>query len=411
MSSRSLFGFQFRAEVAWLLVFALLLVSLVTSVGSTGPATLSGEIALLVAAVVVALVLVSIVVHELTHALVARRLGMRPTTIQLMTLGRPTAIEAEPSSPGRDATVAAAGPLVSGAVGMLLVGVALAVPTRASEPLLPVYWACYWLGLANLALAGFHLVPVLPLDGGRLVRAVAWAVGRDLEVATRATSLVGRGFGWLLMGSGVYLALLSAEVFLGIWLVLLGWFTGRLARAAVDRRRMEQLTRGLTVADVTDTEPATIPPSLTVDTLVAQDAQGDGPGIYPVMERDRLLGIVFVSRLRRPFRRGWTDERAADVLVPLDRAPSFRPEEPLLRAVERLESMRADGFPVLESGAETSGQEDVAGRDAESAPVRPVRLVGVVTRRRVLERLRARQRLLDERVRSTPGPARSQARD
>ena len=386
MRTATLFGFPVMVNPAWLLVFALLIVSLVTSVAGTGPAMLPGEAALGVSAVVVVLFVASVVAHELTHALVARRRGLPIRPIQLLTLGQPVETEPEPTSPLTEVLVAASGPLVSAVIGGGLLLVALAFPADTAQPLSLVYWTVYWLALAYLVLAVFHLVPVLPLDGGRLVRAVAWRIGGDLDRGTRGASVVGRPFGYAVVGSGLFVALF-VELFLGIWLVLLGWFSGRLSRTAVDRRRMERLTAGLTVEDATDTSPAVVPPSLTVVTLMEQDEQNGGPGIYPVFEGERLLGVIFLSRLRRSFRRDWAERRTADVLIPIERAPSLRPGEPLMHAVERLEATRADGLPVLEASD-------------------PPRLVGVITRQNVMARLRARQTISDERARSAADRAR-----
>lgn len=381
MRSATLFGFPLVANPAWLLVFALLVVSLVTSVAGTGPAILPSSAALGVSAVVVALFVVSLVIHELTHALVARRRGLEVSEVRLLALGNPTADEPDPESPLTDALVAASGPLISAVIGTTLLLAALTFPADVGEPASLAYWALYWLGLANLALALLHLVPVLPLDGGRLVRALAWRSSGDLDRATAWTAAIGRAFGYVVIGSGLFIAMF-VELFVGIWLVLLGWFAGRLSRSAVDQRAMEQLTSGLTVDDAIDHDAAVIPPTLTIDTLMAQDEQEDGPGVYPVLESGRLVGVVFLSRLRRRFRHDWTEQRAADVLVPVDRAPSLRADEPLIRAVERLEALRVDGLPVVDSSD-------------------PERLAGLLTRRNLMARLRARQTLLEGRTGST----------
>ncbi len=370
MRSGTLLGFRYVVNPGWLAVFAILLVSLVTSLTGGGNTELSALLALAVGLVVVALLIVSIVAHELAHAIVARRLGLPQMPVQLLTLGRPREDEPDPIAPSSELIVAITGPGFSAGVGLVFVAIATALPADPGGPARALYWMCLWLGLANLLLAGFQLVPVLPLDGGRIVRALAWSVTHDLDGATAATALVGRLFGYLVIGSGLFITM-SVDLVLGVWLVLLGWFSTRLARASVDRRRMRELTAGLTVADCTDTDPAVVLPSLAVETLLLEDAQRGGQGVYPVMEEGRLLGFVFSGRLRRPLRRRHSDERVRDVLIPTDRVPRLGPDEPLMRAAERLEAIHSDGLPVLS----TDGTDQ---------------LYGVVTRARVLDRLRAR---------------------
>lgn len=375
MRSGTFLGFPYTVHPVWLLVFAILLVSLVTSLSGSATAQLSTPAALVVGSLVVALFVISIVAHELSHAVMTRRLGLPGARIQLATIGRPVESEPDPIAPGGEFVVAVAGPVLSAIVGLLLVAAASVVPTGSDEAVLAVYWSCLWLGLANLVLAAFHLVPVLPLDGGRIVRAGVWTLTRDLDRASATTAFVGRMFGYLVIGGGLFLAM-SIDIIFGLWMVLLGWFTTRLARGSLDRRRMERLTQGLTVADATDTDPATIPPSLAVATLLREDEEQGGQGVYPVVDGEIVLGVVFTSRLRRPFRRPPADERVRDVLIPIERAPSLEADEPLIRAVERLELTRGDGLPVL-------SRDD------------PGRVYGVVTRARVLDRLRARQLVED----------------
>jgi Zn-dependent protease len=385
MRSGTILGFPYQVQPAWLLIFAVLIVSVVSSVDGSVIGELSGVATVVVGIVVVGLFVGCIVAHEFSHAVLARRLGLPRVPIQLLAVGQPAGTEPDPTSPSDELKMALAGPVVSLVLGLLLLSAAALLPEAAAEQRGAIYWTLWWLGMANIVLAGFHLVPVLPLDGGRIVRAAAWTMTDDLDRATLMTANVGRLFGYLVIGSGLFIAL-SVDVFLGVWVILLGWFTTRLSRAATNRRRMEQLTAGLTVEDATDTDPAVIAPSLAVETLLAEDARSAGQGVYPVVDGEALLGVVFTARLRSPLRRTKPGARARDVLIPIGRAPSFEPGQPLFDAVDRLEAMGADGLPVIKAG------ED--------------RLYGVVTRARVLEKLRVR----DAMARARDGSASLDAR-
>jgi CBS domain-containing protein len=112
---------------------------------------------------------------------------------------------------------------------------------------------------------------------------------------------------------------------------------------------------------------------------MAQDGRDDARGVYPVVEDGRYLGVVFTTRVGRRTRRRWTELHASDVMVPSGRLLSLHEGDPLLDAVVRLEGGRVAAFPV------------VADDD-------PTRLVGLVNRDDVLERLRARQAIVDARV-------------
>ena len=385
MKTGRLWGVAYQVNPFWLLAFALLLVSVVTSVEGAGGATLPDSARLAVSALVVLLFVPCIVLHELSHTFVERRLDLPDRPIEVLTLGRPVEAEPDPTSAASELLVAAAGPLLSAAIGGLLLLVAGLVQSLSADAITYLYLTCWWLGLANLLLAAVHLVPVLPLDGGRITRAVVWSLGRDLDRATSAAALVGRLSGYFVIGSGFFIAM-SVDLLFGGWLVLLGWLATRLSRAAVDRRRMEQLTSGLFVRDATDRDPAVILPSLTVETLLLQDDE-TGQGAYPVMEGGQLSGVVFPDRLRGRLRRRRDDQRVRDVVISLERAVKLGPDEPLVRAVERLEGMRIDGLPVVDPDA-------------------PTQLYGIATRARVLERLRARHAVAEARDSSASMDAR-----
>jgi CBS domain-containing protein len=260
----------------------------------------------------------------------------------------------------------------------VLVALSRVVVGEGAHPVTAIHWGLTWLGFGVLLVAAFISLPLLPLDGGRIVRAVAWRLTGDLDRAIRATTTIGRAFGYLVVGAGLVVTL-GGQLIVGIWLLLLGWLATRVARAAAERARLEQLTAGLHVGDALDRDPPTIGPALTLDALMAQDGQEGGRGVYPVVDDGRLVGVVFTARVPRRTRSRWPEQHASDVMVPRARLRSLREGDPLLEAVVRLEGGHIDAFPV------------VADDD-------PTRLIGLVTRDDVLERLRARQAIVDARM-------------
>jgi CBS domain-containing protein len=277
-------------------------------------------------------------------------------------------------------------PVAGFLLGVALVALSRFVAGGGDDLLSAVRWGLTWLGFGVLVVAVFVSLPLLPLDGGRIVRAVAWRLSGDLDRATRITTTIGRTFGYLVLGAGL-VATLAGDLLIGIWLLLLGWLATRVARSAAERARLERLTVGLRVSDAIDRDPPIIGPALTVDALMARDEQDNASGVYPVVEDGRLAGVVFATRVSRRARRRWPDLRAADVMVPRARLRSLRESDPLLEAIVRLDSGRVAAFPVV-------ADDDAA------------RLVGLVNRDDVLERLRARQAIVDARVRQAGRPAR-----
>ena len=215
----------------------------------------------------------SIVVHEIGHAIATRREGLQVLGIELYFFGGYTKMSADTSTPGAEFRVALAGPLftllfaaVAAAVGIALEGsqrflevVGFANDDLVSAPLM----ALTWLVRINLVLFFFNLIPAFPLDGGRIARAAVWKATGDRGRATRVSAALGQGFGWLLIGLGLYLAIAANDPFNGIYLAVLGYLLGQAARGAVVQSAVTEKLEGITVADVMDSEPVTIPAELS----------------------------------------------------------------------------------------------------------------------------------------------------
>src|SRR5918996_5022052 len=129
----------------------------------------------------------SVLAHELSHAIVARRLGLKVQGITLFIFGGATSIESDSRSPRDEALIALAGPISSLVIGGALVGAAALVDAREPRLLLA------WLGFINVVLGAFNLVPGYPMDGGRVLRAILWRLRGDPNTATRQAAIVGRG--------------------------------------------------------------------------------------------------------------------------------------------------------------------------------------------------------------------------
>jgi Zn-dependent protease len=215
----------------------------------------------------------SIVAHELGHALAARREGIAVEGIDLFLFGGVMKMSRDTDSPGAEFRVAVAGPLVT-LLLMILASVAAillaggdsfwdAARLSSSADASPVEVVVSLLVSMNLVLLLFNLVPAFPLDGGRIARAAAWAITGDRHRATRFAARIGIGFGWMLMLGGLALVVFVEGAALdGIWFGALGWLLAGAARGTLAQTRFTEQLAGITVADVMDSEPVTIPAGL-----------------------------------------------------------------------------------------------------------------------------------------------------
>jgi Zn-dependent protease len=217
-------GVEVRIDWSWLLVFALFVWSLSDGVFPSQNPGLSSADYLAMAVIAALLFFASVLLHELGHAWQARREGVEIDSITLWALGGVAQMKGGFGSPGAEARVAAAGPLVSLVLGGLAVLVAVAHPPSAVDGV------AAWLGYANLSVGIFNLIPALPLDGGRILHAALWRAKGDAAWATRVASGIGQGFGYLFIALGIALLVVQGS-FSGAWLVFIGWFVLYAARA------------------------------------------------------------------------------------------------------------------------------------------------------------------------------------
>ena len=214
-----LFDIRVGIHVSWLAVYAFMSIAL-----ARGLTALPAGEAYAFGAACALVLFASVVAHELAHALVARRFGVRTSAITLFLFGGVATLEKEPASPKADALVALAGPACSAVIALvafaLLFAVDRFVPGRVGTAL--GYLGTY-VALANAVLAVFNVIPAYPMDGGRVLRAALWRRWHDRDAATNAAARVGIVFALLLVAAGVFLVAGNHDLVYG-WYVILGAF-------------------------------------------------------------------------------------------------------------------------------------------------------------------------------------------
>lgn len=244
-------GIEVRVHPSWIVIFALVTMSLATAVfpmwhPSWGPATRWS-----VAGVAAALFFGSVLVHEFAHSLVGRWQGIDVSSITLFLFGGVSNLSDEPESARSELLMTIVGPLASLVIGMSATSIAfeLGAPSapadfeRAMEHAGVAATTLYWLGSINVLLAIFNMLPAYPLDGGRVVHSALWAWLHDRLRATEIASTIGRGFGvglvaiGMLMIVGFQVPVFGTGAVGGIWLVLIGMFLSQAARGALEMQR------------------------------------------------------------------------------------------------------------------------------------------------------------------------------
>jgi CBS domain-containing protein len=244
--------------------------------------------------------------------------------------------------------IAVAGPLVSFVLGAVLTvaGVLLGTLVPASTP---IAGGIVVVGVLNLILGVLSVVPAMPLDGGRVVRAFAWSRHGDRDRAYRTTSRVGRMVGWTILGAGVALVL-ADQVTEGLIGIALGWLLNTGARTGERRLALEQLLRGSRVQDAMRVDVPFVGPNLTIDTFANRFEGADAVAAMPVVDEDKVVGVLGRRRLVRLGRRRFGGTRVEDVMAAPPQAPVLAPSDALWDAVEAMNEAGLDGLAVADEG-------------------------------------------------------------
>ncbi len=311
------FGIRVGVEPSWFVILFVIIWSLTGYYGDLFPD--AGTKSFVLAVVSALLFFTSIVLHELGHAVVAMRNGIKIEGIDLWLFGGVARLSKESDSAGVEFRVAAAGPAVTLAIaaacfgaGTLLSGSGEAADSVrfdavSGDETLAVLG---YLTFINAILLVFNLIPAFPLDGGRIARAIAWQVTGNRNTATRFAARMGRAMSWIMMGLGAYLFLAAGNVVTGVWLVLIGLFIGRAAKAAEQQTDVAGRIEGVLVSDVMDTEPVAIPADMTLDRAEEEFFLRYRYPWFPVVGAGgRFVGLVTqasVESLPEPVRAGRT---------------------------------------------------------------------------------------------------------
>jgi Zn-dependent protease len=318
------FGIRIGVDPSWF--FVLFLYIWLLSDGYKGVFPHHSDKAFALAVASALLFFASVLLHELGHAIVARRNGLRIDDITLWMFGGVAQMRGEMPSAGAEFRIAAAGPLVTLLIAGLCFGIGLLVAdwsqfnhaaqldrgqnVAASAVLLG------WLVNINLFVLLVNLIPAFPLDGGRMLRAIAWWRTGDRNRATRFAARLGRTLGGVGVAAGVVLA--ASGRLWGLWIALIGFLVRRWAQAEDVQATIASRLEGLRVSDVMDADPVAIQARTKLAQAEDEYFLRYGWPWFPVVDTPgHVLGVLTQSKLDQvpePLR----DEYTADQVMIAD---------------------------------------------------------------------------------------------
>jgi Zn-dependent protease/CBS domain-containing protein len=310
----NLLGFEIRFDLTWLILVALIVWTLGAGFFPAAHADLSTATYIWMALFGAFGLFASVILHELAHSLVGRKLGMHIKGIRLFVFGGAAELTEEPPTPRVEALMVVAGPATSVALAVLFY-LAASVLSGFNVPQ-PASTVLAYLAAANLILALFNLIPAFPLDGGRLLRAGLWAWRGDLIWATRVASLVGGGFGLLLIFLGV-LSALYGNLIGGMWWFLIGLFVRAAASLSYRQVVAQRILQGIPVSRLMRPDPTSVSPDISVQQLTEDFLLARSLKEVPVVLNQHLIGTVGIADVKAVPPAERPERRVADILQPI----------------------------------------------------------------------------------------------
>jgi Zn-dependent protease/CBS domain-containing protein len=361
-----LFGINIFIDWSWIFIFLLVTWNLAAFVFPTLHPDWEMSMTLILSVAASLLFFGSVLAHELAHSLVAKAKGLPVRRITLFIFGGAADIGREPPSAGSEFLIAIVGPITSVILGALFLfsgafvinGPALTggTPLEVLTAIGPLGTLFIWLGSINILLGIFNMVPGFPLDGGRVLRSILWGITRNLKLATRWATLVGQLVAWGFIVTGVAMVfgfqvpIFGTGIIGGLWLAFIGWFLNNAATASYQHVVVQDMLDGVPVYRLMRHEVQGVESYIPLSTLVYDHVIGSDESAFPVMEDERLVGLINLEDIKKVNREEWDRVIVKDIMVPVEKTDTVSPREDAKEALDKLTRKDVQQLPVVYAG-------------------------------------------------------------
>lgn len=339
-------GVDIGLHYSWLIIAVLITFSLVGHFEQNNPGW-SESLRWVVAIVTALLFFAAIVVHELSHAIVAKSRGLPVKSITLFALGGVAQIEKEAADAKTEFWMGIIGPITSFVIGVICLLLTVATGwTPPDLPQRPIPAMLMWLGLINIGLAVFNMIPGFPLDGGRVLRGIIWWITGNARRATTIAARVGQIIAFLMILYGVMQFFRGTGVS-GLWTIFIGWFLLSASRESYAQMVITEGLRGLRVADVMSRDFPVVDAYTNLQVFADEHLMRTGRRFFVVTLNGRPEGIITLNEINSVPKNRWPYTTIGDVMRPLDATRTVGPNTPVSDALEVMARQDLNQLPVV----------------------------------------------------------------
>lgn len=336
-----IWGIRLRLHYSWFLGFVWITAIIVTQF----PEVYSPFQKILLGIAASLFYFLALSIREIALNLLAISKGLPAKRITMFVFGGVSPVTQETTTPSLEFLLAAVGLLSNLIIAALFYG-AHSLLVNTDNILLD--GIIQWMAFIYVMLTLLHFIPVLPLDCGRLVRALGWKFSGSYRKATYIISLAGQCIGLIMITSGIILMILS-QMFNGISLIFIGW---ALHSAAVFSRQQVmtyQGFQGITAKDVMARECPIINQQLSIGDLIRNCIVITGQRSFAVADNSDLKGVVSMRNLNKVHKSRWSSTQVNEVMTPASKLVTAQSEQSAASIFEQMDELGIEEMPVLEN--------------------------------------------------------------
>jgi Zn-dependent protease len=297
------------------------------------------------------LLFASVLIHELAHSIMARIEGVGTGGITLYLFGGLASLGGQPARPSSEFKIAVVGPAASFLLGTVFLGLDQLLFYHTHY--LAVSQVFRHLGIVNLLLAVFNVLPGLPLDGGRVLRAVVWQFNKNYRAATRIAVRSGLTISLALLVYGVMA--LRTDIVFALWSLIIGLLLATMLISQTRIGRGGRKPAPGTVETLMSRDVVMVAPDVKVQDFIDKILRNNRFTSFPVTVDGKLHGLIVLEELKRVPREQWPRLTTGEVMKPVDES-MFIPAAASVAQAKSLLSQNGIGrAAVLDGGGHVVG--------------------------------------------------------